>query len=100
MKPYEFTLVDLRLSADQNPFTLSCAKIQHPKDDTHCCQKQVEPCLNIPENERCKCRRTWDTDLNMRLGKVGAGPAGFYPFLELVGFLRSVELQSRLRKRS
>ena len=27
MKPYEFTLVDLCLSADQNPFTLSCAKV-------------------------------------------------------------------------
>ena len=32
---HEFTLVDLCLSADQNPFTLLCAKIYH---HTHCCQ--------------------------------------------------------------
>ena len=32
--------------------TLSCAKIQHHKDDTCFSQKQVEPGLNIPEGPR------------------------------------------------
>ena len=40
VKPYEFTLLDLRLSAGQNPFT---------QDYIYCYQKQVEPGLNIPE---------------------------------------------------
>ena len=32
--------------------TLSCAKIQHHKNDTNVSQKQVEPGLNIPECEK------------------------------------------------
>ena len=40
--------------------TLSCAKIQHHKDDTHFSQKQVEPGLNIPERPGREFILSWD----------------------------------------
>ena len=49
VKPNGFTLVDLRLSADQNLWHFHVQRYSIKKMTTHFCQKQVEPGLNIPE---------------------------------------------------
>ena len=62
------------MSTDQNPMTLCVQRYSITKDDTHFCQKQVEPVLNIPEwMSLLRAIKIWDLRIRSSACEVHVG---------------------------